>query len=69
MNTEEEVYTKPKKDADGSMRLQHLKRKRTRERSNITRFVTEVRKFTESTTLEDCIITTDFVRPWTDWHL
>ena len=52
MNTKEEAYTTHiMQDAD--KRLRNLKRRRTRERGNITRFVTEVRKFTDTTTLED----------------
>lgn len=40
-------------DADAGKRLHNLKRRRTGERGNITRFVTEVGKFTDTTTLED----------------
>ena len=48
MNTEEEVYTKLYvQDADASRKVHNLKRRRARERGNITRFVTEVGKFTE----------------------
>jgi hypothetical protein len=39
--------------ADAGKRLHNLKRRRARERGNITRFVTEVRKFTDTRTLED----------------
>jgi hypothetical protein len=40
-------------DADAGKRQHNLKRKRARERGNITRFVTEVGKFTDTTTIED----------------
>ena len=54
MNTKEEVCrTHIIQDADAGKRLHNLKRRRTRERGNITRFVTEVGKFTDTTTLED----------------
>jgi len=41
-------------DADAGMRMHNLKRRRARERGSITRFVTEVGKFPDATTLEDC---------------
>ena len=54
MNTEE-VYTKlHMQDADANKKLQNFKRRRARERGNLTLFVTEVGKFTDTTTLEDC---------------
>jgi hypothetical protein len=55
MNTKEKVCTMlVMQDADAGKRLHNLKRRRARERGNITRFVTEVGRFTDTTTLEDC---------------
>jgi hypothetical protein len=63
MNTEEEVYMKPPtQNADVSKRLHNLKRRCTREGSNIPRFVTEVHKYTDSTKLEDCEYYNDRLR-------
>jgi len=63
MNTEEEVYTKLNvQDADDSRKLHNLNRRGARERGNITRFVTEVDRFTDTTTLEDCEYYNDRVR-------
>jgi transcription termination factor NusB len=54
MSTTEEDCTKLiPQDTDAGKRLHNLKRRRARERSNITRFVTEVENFTDITTLED----------------
>jgi len=54
MNTEE-VNTKfHMQDAEASKKLPNFKRRRARERRNITLFVTEVGKSTDTTTLEDC---------------
>jgi hypothetical protein len=54
MNAKEEDCTKLiTQDADAGKRLHNSKRRRARERGNITRFVTEVGKFTDTTTLED----------------
>jgi hypothetical protein len=54
MNTKEEDCRKLiTQDADAGKRLHNLKRKRVRERGNITHFATEVGKFTDNTTLED----------------
>jgi hypothetical protein len=54
MYSEEDVCTKPMmQDADVGNRLHNLRRRRARERGNITRFVTEVRKFTDTKILED----------------
>jgi hypothetical protein len=41
------------RDADDGKRIHNLKRRRARERGNITRFVMELGKFTDTTTLED----------------
>ena len=54
MNTKEEDCTKLiMQDADAGKKLHNLKRRRARERGNITCFVTEVGNFTDTTTLED----------------
>jgi hypothetical protein len=54
MNTKEkDCTTLTKQDADAGKRLHNLKRRRVRERGNITRFVKEVGKFTDTTSLED----------------
>ena len=54
MNTKEEVCTTLRmQDADAGKRLHNLKRRCARERGNITRFETEVGKFTDTTTVED----------------
>jgi transcription elongation GreA/GreB family factor len=54
MNAKEEDRMKlTTQHADASKRLHNLKRRRARERGNITRFVTEVGTFTDTTTLED----------------
>jgi hypothetical protein len=54
MSTKEEARTPlHMKDADADKRLHNLKRRHTRERGNITRFLTEVGRFTDTTTLED----------------
>jgi hypothetical protein len=54
MNTKEEDSTKLiTQDADAGKRLHNLKRRCARERGNITSFITEVGKFTDTTTLED----------------
>jgi hypothetical protein len=56
MNTKEEVRTTlAMQDADSGKRLHNLQRRRARERVNITRFVTVVGKFTDTTTLEDYV--------------
>jgi hypothetical protein len=53
MNTKEEVRTThAMQDVDVGKRVHNFKRRRARERGNITRFVTEVGKFTD-TTLDD----------------
>jgi hypothetical protein len=53
MNTKEEACTMlTMQDADACKRLHNLKGRRARERGNITRFVTEIGKFTDNTTLE-----------------
>jgi len=54
MTIKEEECTKLNmQGADAGKKLHNLKRRRTRERGNITRFVTEVGNFTDTTTLED----------------
>jgi hypothetical protein len=54
MNTKEEDSTKLiMQDANAGKGLHNLKRRRAREQGNITSFVTEVGKFTDTTTLED----------------
>ena len=40
-------------EGDAGKRLHNLRRRRARERGNITRFVTEVWKFKDTTTLEN----------------
>ena len=53
MNKKEEVCTTHiMQDADAGKRLHKLKRRRTRERGNITLFVTDVGKFRDTTTLK-----------------
>jgi len=52
-NKEEECTKLNMQGADAGKKLHNLKRRRTRERGNITRFVTEVGNFTDTTTLED----------------
>jgi len=53
MSTKEEDFTKVTQDADAVKRLHNLKRRRARERGNITPFVTEVWRFNDITALED----------------
>ena len=54
MNSKDEDCTRLfMQDADAGKRLHNLKRRRARERGNITRFVTVLGKFTNTTTLED----------------
>jgi transcription elongation GreA/GreB family factor len=54
MSTKEEDCTKLiPQDTHAGKRLHNLKRRRARERGNITRFVTKVENFTDITTLED----------------
>ena len=54
MTTKEKDCTKLiMQGSDAGNKLHNLKRRRTRERGNITRFVTEVGNFTDTTTLED----------------
>jgi hypothetical protein len=54
MNTKEEDCTKLNmQDADAGKRLHNLKRRHAREGGNITCFVMEVGKFTDTTTVED----------------
>jgi len=54
MDSEEDVCTKPMmQDADAGKRLYNFRRTRTSERGSITHFITQVRKFTDTTTLED----------------
>jgi len=53
MSTKEEDFPKVTQDADAVTRLHNLKRRRARERGNITRFVTEVGRFNDITALED----------------
>ena len=53
MSTKEEDFTKVMQDVDAVKGLHNLKRRRARERGNITRFVTEVGRFTDTTALED----------------
>jgi hypothetical protein len=54
MNTKEQVCTTHvEEDADFGKILHNLKRRRARERGNITRFVTEIGKFTAAITLDD----------------
>jgi hypothetical protein len=54
MNTKEEVRTTlAMQDSDAGKRLHKLKRGQAREHANITHFVMEVGKFTDTITLED----------------
>jgi hypothetical protein len=53
LNTKEEDCKKLMQDADADKRLHNLKWRCARERGNITCFVTEVGKFTDTMTLED----------------
>ena len=50
---EEECMKLNMQGADDGKKLHNLKRRRTRERGNITCFVTEVGNFTDTMTLED----------------
>ncbi|KAJ4437471.1 hypothetical protein ANN_17615 [Periplaneta americana] len=47
------VFGKVIPDSDKEATLHHLKRKRTRERKNATRFITEIDAFTDDTSLDD----------------
>jgi hypothetical protein len=52
--SKKEFYPKlTTQDADADKSLHNLKRRRGKERGNITRFVTQIGKFIDTTTLED----------------
>jgi len=45
----------PMKDADSGKRLHNLRRRRAWERGNITIFLTDIGRFTDTTTLEEYV--------------
>jgi hypothetical protein len=53
MSAKEEDCAGAMQDAEAVKRLHNLKRRRARERGNVTRFVTGVGRFTHSTAMED----------------